>query len=258
MRTIPAEYIQPCERKGTITEVPYEKKQFLLYTPAQKAEHILYLIHGGGGNERTFFRPAFVNMIDHMIEKGNMSPLYIVTPCFYDAGEQDKSPSSSGKAVLKFQKELRDQVIPLAEKEIGHTFEREERAISGFSMGGVTTWHVFMQSLDLFYWFLPLSGDCWALGEKGGGEKPEETAKAIADTVIRQGNPDYRLHAVTGSADIAFPNLDAQMQAMKAYPDVFGVKVQYDVLEGGVHDYETIYRYLFNVLPLCWHAEKKD
>ena len=60
---------------------------------------------------------------------------------------------------------------------------------------------------------------------------------------------DYRIRAVTGSRDIAFPNLDPQIRAMEKYPEVFGEKLKYEVLEDGVHDYETIFRYLFNALP---------
>ena len=98
-------------------------------------------------------------------------------------------------------------------------------------------------------WFLPLSGDCWACGETGGGTHPEETAQALVDAVARQGQTDFFIHAVTGSADIAFPNLDAQIRAMGAYPEAFGSRLKYDVMEGGVHDYETIFRYLYNALP---------
>ena len=105
------------------------------------------------------------------------------------------------------------------------------------------------RELHLFYWFLPLSGDCWGCGEKGGGEQPEATAGALADAVICQGTPDFRIYALTGSRDVAFPNLDSQMKAMAACPDVFGSRVRYDVMEGGVHDYETIFRYLYHALP---------
>ena len=82
MLKIPSEYAVPCEHPGKITTVTYGKKAFLLYTPIRPSSHILYLIHGGGGDERTFFRPAFVNLIDHMIDRGDLEPLYIVTPNF--------------------------------------------------------------------------------------------------------------------------------------------------------------------------------
>lgn len=74
------------------------------------------------------------------------------------------------------------------------------------------------------------------------------------------------------SKGIAYPNLDGQIKAMGKYPAVFKEKMKYDfficpqsgfvtisfvhflgyildVLVGGVHDYETIFRYLYNALP---------
>ena len=159
MLPIPPEYTTKCDRAGTVTELKYGSKSLLLYTPSAPAEHILYLIHGGGGDQNSFFRPEFLNMTDHMIRDGILDPLYIISPCFYDPEETDKRPASSGVAVKKFCRELREQIIPLAEGHIGVPFIRENRAIGGFSMGGVATWYAFLQALDLFYWFVPLSAD---------------------------------------------------------------------------------------------------
>ncbi len=248
MKIIPESYLTACSKAGKVVNLPYGNKFTLLYEPVAPAEHILYLIHGGGGNQHAFFCPDFLNMVDHMIEDGVLKPLYIVSPCFYDPDEKDKTPSSSGKAVAKFSREMREQIIPVVESRLSRSFPREARAISGFSMGGVTTWYAFLQALDLFYWFMPLSGDCWACGEKGGGDHPEETARVLVSALEQQGNPDFRIHAVTGSADIAFPNLDPQIRAMEACPE-FKEKLKYDVLEGGVHDYPTIFRYLYNYMP---------
>lgn len=248
MKTIPEAFLTPCDTPGTVTSLAYGTKYALLYTPARPAERILYLIHGGGGDQRAFFCPAFLNMVDHMIAEGLMAPVYMVSPCFYDPEETDKTPASSGRAVAKFPRELREEIIPLAEKAAGRRFAREERAIGGFSMGGVTTWYAFLQALDLFSLFLPLSGDCWLLGEKGGGERPAQTAEALAAAWLRQGSPAFRIHAATGTKDIAFPNLDPQLRAMQALP-AFADRLIYDVLDGGVHDYETIFRYLYNLLP---------
>ena len=258
MQTIPAEFTTVCSTPGTVTTLPYGEKYVLLYTPAKPAQHILYLIHGGGGDQHSFFCPSFLNMINHMVDKGMLAPLYIVSPCFYDPNEQDKSPSSSGIAVKRFITELREQVIPTVEQQIGRPFTRDNRAISGFSMGGVTTWYAFLHALDLFYWFLPLSGDCWVCGDTGGGKYPEKTALELVSAVGQQGSPDFRIQAITGSKDIAFPNLDAQIKAMKKYPAVFDGRMKYEVLEGGVHDYETIFRYLYNALPTLFINSIKE
>ena len=138
------------------------------------------------------------------------------------------------RAYWKFCKELREQIILSVESHIGISFPRENRAISGFSMGGVATWYAFLQALDLFYWFLPLSGDCWACGETGGGKYPEQTTIELVSAVCRQGSPDFRIYAITGSKDIAFSNLNTQIKAMGKYPAVFGDKLKYEVLEDGV------------------------
>ena len=256
VKTVPEEYLSPCSRPGRVTEIKYGNKFVLLYTPVFPSDRVLYLIHGGGGDQRSFFCPAFLNMADHMIEKGELPPLYMVSPCFYDPDETDKTPASSGVAVKKFIGELRSKVIPLAESAAGKRFYRETRAVGGFSMGGVTCWYAFLEALDLFYRFLPLSGDCWVCGETGGGKYPEETARRLAAAWEAQHSPDFRVHAVTGSRDIAFPNLDAQIKAMAAYPGAFGSRLKYDVLEGGVHDYETIFRYLYNYLPELFDIDR--
>ena len=249
MRPIPEDYLLPSAQSGTIEKLDYGDKYALLYRPRGEADRILYLIHGGGGDQHAFFCPPFLNMIDHMIQDKALAPLFIVSPCFYDPKETDKMPPSSGRAVEKFSRELRDEIIPLAEKAAGLDIDRTRRAVSGFSMGGVATWYCFIQALDLFYWFLPLSGDCWACGETGGGSHPRETAMILASAPARQGISDFRIRAATGTRDIAFPNLDAQIKAMADYPDVFKDRMTYEAMEGGVHDYDTIFRYLYNLLP---------
>ena len=249
MKHIPESYLAPSPVRGRIETIPYRNKFGLLYTPVKPAKRILYLIHGGGGDQYAFMCPDFVNMIDHMIAAGELAPLYIVAPCFYDPAETDKTPVSSGRAVAVFCDELRREILPAVEGRIGATFDRRDRIISGFSMGGVTTWYAFLQAMDLFQWFLPLSGDCWVCGETGGGSHPDETAAILADTARSQGLP-YHIHAITGDKDIAWPNLDAQIRATRAFPDLFGEdNLEYTVLPGGVHDYETMFRYLYNALP---------
>ena len=247
MRPIPEADLAPAALRGTLETVSYGRKSLLVYHPAAEPAAVLYLIHGGGDSPASFLCPPFVNLLDHMMERGEIPPLLVAAPSFYDPEETDKRPAHSGELVRVFSRELREQVIPAVE---GKPVDRDHRAIGGFSMGGVTTWYAFLQARDLFSRFLPLSGDCWVCGEKGGGAQPLETARILAEAA---GQPptDFFIHAVTGSRDIACPNLSAQMEAMRRFPGQFrfGENVRFDVMEGGVHNYDCIFRYVYNVLP---------
>lgn len=75
MLTIPQEYETKCENAGTVSTLNYGKKSLLLYSPAVPSDRILYLIHGGGGDQHSFFCPEFLNMVDHMIDNGILDPL---------------------------------------------------------------------------------------------------------------------------------------------------------------------------------------
>ena len=106
MKEIPREYLAPCAHPGKVDRLDYGGKFALAYTPAKPAGRVLYLIHGGGGDQYAFFCPAFLNTVDHMIEDGVLAPLCMVSPCFYDPAAEDKTPAASGVAVRKFISEL--------------------------------------------------------------------------------------------------------------------------------------------------------
>ena len=275
IRPIPESYLAPCAQAGRVERVDYTttdghgyEKYALVYLPrgyddSDRAYDVLYIIHGGGGSQESFFSKAFLSMLDHMIDAGELNPLIVVSPTYYKPGEADKTPGSSGDAVAIFARELKADVIPAVERRFrtfakatdaaGIRASRDHRAIGGFSMGSVTTWYAFLDALDAFRWFMPLSGDCWLYGRLGGSSHPAETARALAEAVARQGfaPADFRIHAITGTKDIACPNETAQIDAMRAFPEVFrfGDNIDYDLFEDGEHNYADIQRYIYNALP---------
>ena len=93
-----------------------------------------------------------------------------------------------------------------------------------------------------------MSGDCWSYGELGGSRHDRETAALLAETAEKH---DFYIHALTGDKDIAYPNLSAQIEAMRAYPDVFrfGENIRWSVMENGWHDYPYIRWYMGHALP---------
>ena len=256
IRPIPEQYLTEAAHGGRLEELEipgFSPAAVYLpcgYDESETRYSTFYLLHGGGGNPWSFFAEdgLFKNMLDHMIAEGDMDPLIVVTPTYYPPGCSGNGIAYAGEAVREFGPILLNRVVPLTDSRFRTAADRRNRGIGGFSMGAVATWYVFMAGLDCFRWFMPLSGDCWICGELGGGKHPGQTAALIGDTVHGR---DFYLHALTGDRDIAFPNLDPQMQAMKAlhYPFEFGKNTHYSILEGGVHDYPDIRRYIYNALP---------
>jgi len=273
--------------RGEIVKVEYEapdyqgnpwKKYANVYLPygydKEKPYDILYLIHGGGGNADAWLDCSQIkNVFDQAFEAKLCKPFIAVFPCFYSWIPSEHrvggiNPGAENGQVRGFQKELEDQLIPAVEGRF-HTYAQElskeslrtsrrHRAIGGFSMGGCTTWWAFVDHLDIFGTFLPLSGDCWALKPRGGGEDPVGTAQYLADTVRRYGfgKDDFRLLIATGDKDIAAGNLTPQVEAMKKQTEVFDYRedpalgnMHYVIKENAVHAYEEVYHHIWNYLP---------
>ena len=253
---IPEAYLTPCGHGGRLEELSVpDFSPAVIYLPygyedSRKKYNVFYLLHGGGGNPWSFFSEdgLLKNMLDHMIENKDIDPMIVAAPTYYPPGRSGDGVAYSAEAVRDFGPILLKRIVPLIDSTYRTLDDPKHRGIGGFSMGAVATWYTLMAGLDIFSWFMPMSGDCWICGELGGNKHARQTAALIADTI--QGREFY-LHALTGSEDIAYPNLDPQMKAMKEFSHVFvfGKNVHYSVLEGGVHDYPDIRRYIFNALP---------
>ncbi len=254
LKEIPRGFSDPCEHPGRLETLEIEGfSDALVYVPygydAGTGDYpVFYLLHGGGGDPYSFFSEdgALKNMFDHMIESRRLRPLLVAAPTYYPPGRKNDGVTYSGEAVHDFGPILMNRIIPLVDGKYRTVRDRMGRGVGGFSMGAVATWFILMAGTELFHWFMPMSGDCWICGERGGGIHARQTAALMATAL--QGKEFY-IHALTGSEDIAFPNLDPQMQAMKEFPEVFGEHVKYSVLQGGVHDYPDIRRYIYNALP---------
>lgn len=253
---VPESYRDPCAHAGMLEELMIpDFSSALVYLPyhyhsGSSRLCTFYLLHGGGGNPGSFFADDGLtkNMLDHMIDAGVIDPMIIVAPTYYPPGYSGKGISYSAEAVKDFGPILLNKIVPLVDRNYRTIADRMSRGIGGFSMGAVAVWYTLMAGTNLFHWFMPLSGDCWICGERGGGLHPRQTAALMSDTLFGR---SFYVHALTGDHDIAFPNLDPQMKAMKEFPEtfVFGRNIKYTVMENGVHDYADIRRYIYNALP---------
>ena len=247
------------------TDAPLQKYANV-YLPygysADRKYPTLYLIHGGGGNPDAWLDCCCIkNALDASFAEGRSNPFIVVFPTFYN-----QAPVRTGRVeegverghVLRFQQELRTALIPAVDRTYATAADRCGRAIGGFSMGGVTTWFAFLENLDLFATFLPLSGDCWQFGGLGGGRETERTVQYLHDRVLSQGfdQNGFRIFAGTGYEDIAYANLTPQIEAMKKARDVFAFSedltegnLHYTLMKDAPHMYENVYQHICHYAP---------
>ena len=269
---VPASYKEPAAQQGTVEQVSYtygdEEKYFLIYLPygyedSTERYNVLYVSHGGGGGKpETFLKTdsntALQNTIDNMIQNGEIEPFILVAPTwktssYTPSGTYDESTSMTLSFVMN---ELRQYVVAAVDANYRTNATREGRAFGGFSMGGVTTWFTFMHAMDSFKYFVPMSGDCWAVEQTGGASKPAETAEALASSVTNQGyaGADFCVYAFTGGGDYALPNLAPQIYAMQDHEMFeFGENAFFGLHPTATHGDPMARIYLYYVLPYLWN-----
>ena len=200
--------------------------------------------------------------------------MIMVMPTFYPKGNTDVSVENSARLVKLFPKEFTEFLMPAAESRYrtfaltadkkGFEESRTHRAFGGFSMGGVTTWYIFLECLNFVSTFIPESGDCWYYERLGGRTHADETAQLLCEAVKKFGftAEDFRIYAATGSEDIAYPQLDAQINAMKNYGGTFNItdetgkeNLTYIVGEGCTHWYGPVREYFFDIVKEAYRAE---
>lgn len=277
----PCDYYQPAVRQGTLQRVFYSSKTYnevagiiekdaLVYLPygyesGDREYNVLYLMHGGGGNSDEVFggleaKTDLKNILDNMIANLDIEPLVVVAPTFYYKGTEDAyiNRKSAGELTQNFHHELVKDLIPAIEKNFRVKYGRKHRAFGGYSMGAEATWNVFAKCLNEFQYFIPMSGDCWAVRMQGGLACPKETVEYLEQSVRKFGKQgqDYRLFVCVGDDGVAYDPLNTMVQEMKKHTEyfIFGksfstANVIYCVAEGGTHSYEYCYHYLYNALP---------
>ena len=279
--TVPQNYYDPAGQQGTLEAFAYDTKDYIgngkaiqskatVYLPYGYDENdmsvrydILYLQHGAYGNGRTWmyeYGDNFKNMIDHMIEDELIPPLIIVMPYLPSGNEwyHDTTP-------IFYSGEIKNDLMPAVEYNY-HTYaegitdadfaaSRGHRIFGGFSAGGTTTWKVFLGGLDRFAFFLPMSGGL-TLG--GNGSTDTVDARQIADAAVLSGygKREYYIFSATGTRDVAYQGLSAQIEAMKILTEAFDYtesgfadgNLMYYTVEGNRHDYQYTYEYVYNGL----------
>jgi enterochelin esterase family protein len=157
--------------KGSVHQIWYDSKTLNLtrrmqvYTPpgyedSKEAYPVLYLLHGGGGDEEAW--PTLgvaANILDNLINAGKAKPMIVVmtngNPGQAAANVVTPAiPASTlpvgGMGSMLFEKSLVADVIPYIENHFRAKKNKESRALTGLSMGGLQTMNTSFEHPSLF------------------------------------------------------------------------------------------------------------
>ena len=278
---VPEEYFAPSDHPGQVVEITYDSRDYTdtaepaipktayVYLPYGYDEadqetryDVLYLMHGWTMTAGDFFNTAqsgIVSMLDHMVENGDIPPVIVVCATF-DAQNQSQGFSRSVEELSVFHRDLRENLIPYVESHY-HTYaedvteeglrtSREHRAFGGFSLGAVTTWYQFIYNLDYIKYFVPMSGNCWIMGNYGGRNYPVETVDYLEQVVADGGwsGDDFYIYQGIGTSDPIWDQTDSQIQEMLTRDLFTAENLHYAIIEGGRHDIDACERYLYHAL----------
>ncbi len=182
---------------GQVREVWYDSKvtgtwrHALVYLPPGYDEQVktrypvLYLQHGGGEDETGWIRQGKANFIlDNLIAAGSCKPMIIVMAYGYARRAGEVPPDLTGKPfgspemrkamqdmAAAFEDDVTQALIPFVDATYRTLPDRDHRAMAGLSMGGMQTFQVTLNHLDLFSHIGGFSG---AGGlQMMGGQKPD-------------------------------------------------------------------------------------
>ena len=280
---MPKGYTEESKNPGRVEKVRYvtsdeskDVKSAMVYLPAgydesDKPYNILYILHGASGSPTNYLDPSrlthFKALLDNMIENGDLEPLIVVAATYYptEGFARFQPLAKQVEVTAVFPRELTEDVIPAVESryrtwaestdEAGITASRDHRGIAGFSLGGVATWYLFLQKMNTFRWFLPISEASWDDGEGGttGIWDSDTSAQVLYDAVVEQGyvKDDFRLFVATGTEDEAFDIATTQMVSLLEYADMFkpGENTSCSMMSGGTHTLDAVYVYMYHILP---------
>lgn len=144
--------------------LPAGQETYYVYTPpnydAKKKYPVLYLLHGWSDDASGWTAVGQANrLMDWMIAQGKAKPMIVVMPMGY--GDFDfitggfqmwQDPAKVVANTTLFEQMLETEVMPQVEAEYSLAKGRENRAITGLSMGGLESLSVGLHHADQFAW----------------------------------------------------------------------------------------------------------
>jgi enterochelin esterase family protein len=257
---------------GTVAQVWYDSpslkmaRRAFVYTPpgyeAGKGRYpVLYLQHGGGGDEDAWNTNGRVPQIfDNLIAAGKMKPMIVVMPNgnANQSASQDYVTRTAGPAVavnalptMPFPDSIVSDLIPFMDRTYRTVANRDNRAIVGLSNGSAQImWAAFHRG-DNFGWVASFSGAYGNMPGVGITIPPPPNAADLRQPGITSSfDPDKLFAALPGLTPAAngrlkmfsmyigaHDGLITQQRLLKAQLDARGIKVTATETPGYIHEW---------------------
>jgi enterochelin esterase family protein len=225
---------------------------------------VLYLQHGGGEDETGWIRQGHANFIlDNLIAAGKAKPMLIVMSSgnARRPGDPPPGPPPTGAAAPRamptgpsaFEEDMVKVIIPMIDSTYRTMPDRDHRAMAGLSMGGMQTFQVTLNHLDMFSYIGGFSG---AGGGFGGA--PFDVKTAANGVYADPAAFNKKVHLLWLGVGTAEP--DRMHQSVTTFHDALvsdGINVQFYESPGTAHEWQTWRRDLNLFAPLLFQKEAK-
>ena len=205
---------------------------------------VLYLLHGGGDNDISWTSAGKINLIlDNLYAEGKLKNMIVVMPTGHVPGQvRVLQAMTAGPDNDPFIKDFLNDLMPFVEKTYPVSTKRTDRAIAGFSMGGVQTLNLALWHPEDFDYVFPMATGYFPDGIKLMDEKYSAVLKNVADhpykvMIIGRGKDD----SLTSS------NSQATMKLLDAH----GIKYEYREM-AGTHSFIFARKFLASIFPLLF------
>lgn len=199
---------------------------------------VLYLVHGYAMSDTSWTSLGHAQYIlDNLIASGKAKPMILVMPF----GHTPPRPGSNPMNNSDFGKDLANDLIPYIDAHFRTLATANDRAMAGFSMGGMHTIRFGLTRPDLFHSIGIFS---MGLGLHGNSEQVTRFEHAN-DAALREDAKSLKLlYLAIGSQD-RFYSTSAPTRAMF---DKYGIRYIYHE-SGGGHNFSNWRRYLADFAP---------
>jgi enterochelin esterase-like enzyme len=207
-------------------------RRFNIYTPprydANTSEKypVLYLLHGGGEDERGWATQGKTDLILDNLIAGNKAKPMLIVMLDSNMGNTGGIASFNENVLRAFENELTRSVIPFVESNYRVVAGVQNRALAGLSMGGLQTLYAGIKNTELFS-SLGIFSSGWFANNPTLSDPQYEFMKKNA--VAINANLKHLWISMGGKEDIAYENC----RIMRSKLDEMGIQYQYSEYSGG-------------------------